>query len=299
VAAPDGNWQTEADYLFSVAADWKVRMAAAKLNPVNAMFSLKNVVLRKLCYPLITTTFLQTQCKKIMSPLLQQGLACAGFNRNFPCDLAHGPLEYGGVDLPHLYTEQLLAHVITVLHYGPDHQDPTGLLLHATGEAMRLKAGYNGKLLEIPLILEDNVTPSWIKHVWRSTQEAGITLSTDFAEVALRRQGDIELMCLFVQNGIKQPELHTLNLCRIYLRVFLVSDIVSGSGESVLPSFWDHPTPADSELQWPRSIPPKTSMASVANRINLSASFRPSPMSGVTLRPLAGSNQPSRLVLPS
>jgi len=121
-----------------------------------------------------------------MSPLLQQGLACAGFNQNFPHDLAHGPLEYGGVDLPHLYMEQLLAHVIMVLCYGPDRQDPTGLLLHATGEAMRLKAGYNGKLLEIPSILEDNVMPSWIKHVWCSTQEAGITLSTDFAEVALR-----------------------------------------------------------------------------------------------------------------
>jgi len=50
--APDGNWQTEADYLFSVAADWKVRMAAAKLNPVNAMFSLKNVVLRNSVTPL-------------------------------------------------------------------------------------------------------------------------------------------------------------------------------------------------------------------------------------------------------
>jgi len=63
-------------------------------------------------------------------------------------------------------------------------------------------------------------------------------------------------MHLFVQNGIKQPELHTLNLCRVYLRVFLISDIVSGSREFVLPSFWDCPTPADSELQWPRSITP-------------------------------------------
>jgi len=118
-----------------------------------------------------------------MSPLVQQGLARAGFNRNFPRDLAHGPLKYGGVDLPHLFMEQLVACVIMVLRYGPDRQDPTGLVLHATGEAMRLEAGYNGELLEIPSILEDNVTPSWIKHVWCSTQDAGISLSTDFAEV--------------------------------------------------------------------------------------------------------------------
>jgi len=119
-------------------------------------------------------------------PLLQQGLSRAGFNWNFPRNLAHGPLEYGGIDLLHLFTEQLIAHVTMVLRYGPDHKDPMGLLLHATSEAMRLEAGYNGELLEIPLILADNITPSWIKHVWQSTQEVGVTLSTDCAEVTPR-----------------------------------------------------------------------------------------------------------------
>jgi len=254
--APDGNWNTKVDYLLSVASDWKVRMAAAKLNPVDAMFSLKNVVCRKLCYPLVTTTFSRSQCKKIMSPLLQQGLPRAGFNRNFPRDLAHGPTEYGGIDIPHLFTEQIIAHVTMVLRYGPEPKDPTGVLLHAMGEAMRLEAVYNGELLEIPLILADNLTPSWIKHVWQSTQEVGVTLATDFAEVTPRRQGDIELMRLFVNYGIKQPELYTLNLCRMFLKVFLVSDITSSSGDVILPSFWDRPTPAHSELQWPNTFPP-------------------------------------------
>jgi len=44
--APDGNWDTEVDYLLSIAADWKVRMAAAHLPSTNAIFSLKNVVFR-------------------------------------------------------------------------------------------------------------------------------------------------------------------------------------------------------------------------------------------------------------
>jgi len=49
--APDGNWETELQYLLSVTSDWKVCMAAARLTPSDAMFSLKNVVLRKLNYP--------------------------------------------------------------------------------------------------------------------------------------------------------------------------------------------------------------------------------------------------------
>ncbi len=137
-----------------------------------------------------------------------------------------------------------------------------GFLLHSTGKAMRLEVGYNGKLLAAPLILADNVTPSWIKHVWVSTQEAGVTISTDFAEVHLQRQGDIELMKLFVQHGWKQPELHMLNQCRMFLQAFLVSDIVSGSGDTITPEYWDRPIPHTSDRAWPRShAPPKSAWA--------------------------------------
>jgi len=129
-----------------------------------------------------------------MTPILQQGLPKAGIVRTFPQALVHGPVDYGGLDIPNLFTEQMLAHVTTILRYGPDKTDPTGFLLHTTGKAMRLEVGYNGELLAAPSILIENVTKSWIKHVWVSTQQAGVTVSTDFAEVPLQRQGDIELM---------------------------------------------------------------------------------------------------------
>jgi len=49
---PDGNWETEANYLLSVMAFWKVHIAASRLNHKDVTFSLKNVVLQKLVYPL-------------------------------------------------------------------------------------------------------------------------------------------------------------------------------------------------------------------------------------------------------
>jgi len=73
--APDGNWEMELTYLISVSLDWKVWMVAARITPSDAAFSLKHVVLRKLMYPLTTTTFMRQQCHQIMAPLLQQGLA--------------------------------------------------------------------------------------------------------------------------------------------------------------------------------------------------------------------------------
>ncbi len=69
-----------------------------------------------------------------------------------------------------------------------------GFLLHATGEAMQLEIGYTGELLAAPLILASNVTSLWLKHVWISTQEADILVSTEFADIPLQCHGDIELM---------------------------------------------------------------------------------------------------------
>jgi len=88
-----------------------------------------------------------------MSPILQQGLPKASVVCTFPQALAHSPLDYGGLDIPQLFTEQLIAHVITILHYGPNKNDPTRSLLHAMGKAMQLKVRYNGELLAAPLIL--------------------------------------------------------------------------------------------------------------------------------------------------
>jgi len=92
-------------------------------------------------------TFTKQQCNQIISPILQQGLPKAGVVCTFPQALAHGPLEYDRLDIPQLFTEQLIVHVITILCYGPDKNDPTGSLLHATGMSMQLKVGYNGELL--------------------------------------------------------------------------------------------------------------------------------------------------------
>jgi len=130
-----------------------------------------------------------------------QGLPKAGLIHTFPCVLVHGPLQYGRLEIPHLYMEQMVANIHTILCYSPDKDNLTGHLLHMTGKAMRLEMGYRGKLLMAPLILADNVTNSWIKHMWTSTQESQVTFMTDFADYPPQCQGDIELMRLFVQTG--------------------------------------------------------------------------------------------------
>jgi len=97
---------------------------------------------------------------------------------------------------------------------------------------------------------------SWIKHVWVSTQECGTTLLMDFADYPPQRSGDISLMQLFIKSSFKQPTLQVVNNCHLYLRIFLLSDIVTGSGNQILSQFWDQYFPATSPLEWPETPRP-------------------------------------------
>jgi len=118
-----------------------------------------------------------------MAPILQQGLSQAGVICTYPQALVHGPLQYGGLDIPQLYTEQM-HHSMCVdsVAIWSRPRGPCQQLATATGEAIQLEVGYSGELLAAPLQLQDHVTDSWIKHVWISTQQCGVMVLTDFID---------------------------------------------------------------------------------------------------------------------
>jgi len=83
-----------------------------------------------------------------------------------------------------------------------------------------------------------------------------MTISMDFADVPMQWHGDLEIMQLFIQTGWKQPALQALNQYQMYLKVFLLSDIVIGSGESIATQFWDWRNLVNSPFEWPHTVPP-------------------------------------------
>jgi len=115
--APDSNNEAKYAHLREEAMQWCNHMVSAKLAQPAVDFSKRQVLLPKLRYPLVATTFLEAQCQTMMQPVLQQGLPSLGVNRNFPQAVAHGPTIYHGLNLPNLHTEQLITHVITLLKF--------------------------------------------------------------------------------------------------------------------------------------------------------------------------------------
>jgi len=97
-----------------------------------------------------------------MKPILSTGLPAAGINRSFPRAIVHGPWRWGGLNIPNLYTEQLIQHIHTLLKFGGMLKDMMGSLLQALYEALQLKSGLQGNVYEFPDCVYKYVTNTWL-----------------------------------------------------------------------------------------------------------------------------------------
>jgi len=193
---PNGNNNAKYVHLWEEAMQWQNNMVAAKLNWSTADFWIRQVLLPKLRFPLVATTFSEGQCNAIMQPVLQQGLPALGVNRNFPCAIAHGPTAYQGLNLPNLHLEQLVSHITTLLKYGPQCNDPTGTLIQACGELMCLEASECGPLFQISPHLHVCVTETWLSHCWHLCVQCSISITEDIQDFVVPHHHDWMLMHL-------------------------------------------------------------------------------------------------------
>jgi len=76
---------------------------------------------------------------------------------------------------------------------------------------MCLKVGLTGQIFKEPLILQDLIMETWMKHTWLATRQADIHLVIDILDFPLHWQGDKEIVHTFLQHGYKQPQLGALH----------------------------------------------------------------------------------------
>jgi len=85
-------------------------------------------------------TFSEKQYYEIMKPMLSRALLAMGVNHHFLGAAAHGPKSHQGFAILNLFTKQLISHVLTMIQFGSQPEDPTGHLLKAHFEAFCLEA---------------------------------------------------------------------------------------------------------------------------------------------------------------
>jgi hypothetical protein len=104
--SPSGGMEKSVEVLRSYALDYASRLESSTIQKEPAIWSYLLYLLPKLTFPLMALTLTEPQCHKIQSPALRALLPKLHLNRNMARSKIHGPLIYGGMNLPHLYTIQ-------------------------------------------------------------------------------------------------------------------------------------------------------------------------------------------------
>ncbi len=190
--APDGNSTEELHYLKMVANEWKQKMEKARLTHTDALFSLRGSILQKLAYLLAVMNFTEHQCSEVMKPILSVGLPKIGCIRLMPRVVVHGPLEKAGLNIPNLYTKQLVTQLMMLLRHGPCTNEQTGLLIRALTEAMILETGLAGEPMQTPGIFEPLITNTWLKRLWTDCLRYQIHIQMDIRGTEPNRLNNIK-----------------------------------------------------------------------------------------------------------
>jgi len=144
-----------------------------------------------------------------------------------------------------------------MLKYGNLPDDPTGSLIRACSELLRLEVGMRGPLFHLPTDLRVCTTDTWFSHCWVECIQRGITIDGNIQDFSMQRERDQMIMEIFLRSGYREAELATLNRCRMYLRVIYLSDVCNGQGTAIEPHFWSGNRTSDvHQYSWPKVLKP-------------------------------------------
>jgi len=152
---PDGNIKAELEFWKEQAYTWAAQVAQYKTDVATTWINLKTVLLTKISYPLMVTTFTCKEGESILQPVLLQALPLLGINQHFPRAMVYGHESHHGLGITHLYNKQGLQHIWALKKF-PMQPGITGELLNCSYKALQVESGLPGEFLSIPHRLGTN-----------------------------------------------------------------------------------------------------------------------------------------------
>ena len=242
--APDGSNHQELEHAREIIATWTNRITTGRLPKHLVWLSLTTGILPKLLYALPATTFSQEDCRILNQALLKVALPHIQVNRHYPRALVHGPLSCLGLAIPDLYIEQGLQHIKRMVTFGHRPDNILGHLLLVSLEVLHLELGTTtspfGSTALYPWF--HLATDSWLRHTWFFCHSKAIQIRIPPRPgfLSTNRDGDRALMDIVITYGRPAlPELEVFNRCRLCLRIFWESDLVSVDGRAIRLSCWE------------------------------------------------------------
>ena len=109
--ALSGQMVTELNFRCKHSKDLSVKLGQIYMTCPAATLAYQSRWLSIVGFFTTITCFTQNQCEGIHTPIYQVFLPKMGHNRNLPLAIRYEPKRYGGANLTHTYTEQVIKHI--------------------------------------------------------------------------------------------------------------------------------------------------------------------------------------------
>ena len=257
----DGKWTAEYDEWLTKGRDFANVIRAAKFNRTCGIKIFQFIWTAKVRYPMSIIGFNRKQCEKIQSPVVAACLSAAGLSRTFPRAVVFAPLHLGGLGWLSMTTIQAQETItIALRHIKAD--DTVGKLLKISLQFLQFLAGTTTPVLEMEDQIPAYVRKSWVYSLHKTLVDNALKLRIhDSWTPFLCRNNDVAIMNVWIQKYTCK-QLLQLNMCRLYLRVFTLSDMCTVTGTTIMEQVWEvRKPPRTSTYEWPHQPrPPRTAI---------------------------------------
>ena len=230
ISAPDGNTSEQYQALLQKAKLWGTKIKTSYLNRFDVTMSLRQGIIKSLEYPLGVSLMDEKQCYNVMVPVITPYLHKMGMNSKTSRTIVHGPSQYGGLQIPNLYTSSGIQKIQLFLGH-TRKQDVTGTIMNIALGTLQQEIGISNPVLQSDYKKYGVLaSQSWCHCLWRFLHDIKATIRLSATWVPGRcYEKDINIMERAVTWDWPRDKLQTLNLCRQYMRVYYVGEILDTS----------------------------------------------------------------------
>ena len=218
-----------------------------------------SIYIPKLRYILPSASFTIAQVKNINAKLNSYLLPLLHINYKTPKSVVNGPISHGGIGLVNIYNLQGYLQTSLVLQIIRQNLPSKPLLIICIHQ-LQLEIGSEKLVLQNPIPTKNYTSASWITKWWSYLSMNNLTFHNfPTWNIHHQRVNDQHIMDTLIDH-FSTTNLKTINLCRLYLHVALLSDITEPDGKSIRKNIKHQPVPYDSIIGWP-NIPHPTTKA--------------------------------------
>ena len=257
--AMDGNQRLVFQSLKEKVDEWAEKIRTRQLTTMEGWLSLRSGISMSLQHQIATSRLTKKQCKDITRQLKKSALKASGIPSTFPDSLVYAPRDYLGLGIPDFWHIQARLFAEQCLQFGHLTDDPTGLLLRTVIQYMRIEMEVQKCPTTYPFKLWHKcATPTQFFPFWEYASEVDLELRDGLPDTPIARSNDQFIMEALAARNFSSTQLRMLNLCRLHLRIYLLSDLTTGVGTHLDEHLLHQRQPFDhhNDFQWPTAHSP-------------------------------------------